>query len=112
MLRPLGIALVLTPIIPGVGFPHGRVAFEQPSVFAEVVLEANSPQGGLMKTTSNFFIQIPASAGKPLARLEIQQLPSIETVDLLPQGLRGGDRPLGQNVITGRLQFCRNSNFC
>ncbi|AHB89112.1 hypothetical protein NK55_09270 [Thermosynechococcus sp. NK55a] len=115
MLRPLGIALVLIPNILGVEFPHGQMVFDQPPVCVEVVLEAHThyPQVWLRNTTYNFVVRIPTTAGDPLARLEIQQPPGIETIYWLPQRLCAfmGDRALGQNIATGGLQFYRNSNF-
>ncbi|BCX11818.1 MAG: hypothetical protein KatS3mg067_0756 [Thermosynechococcus sp.] len=90
------------------------MAFDQPPVFVEVVLEANThyPQVLLTNTTYNVFVRIATTA--PLAHLDIQQPPGIETVYWLPQRLRAfmGDRALGQNIATGRLQFDRNSTFC
>ncbi|WJI25287.1 DUF2808 domain-containing protein [Thermosynechococcus sp. QKsg1] len=177
MRRPFAIALVgiaaLTPQSLGVEFPDGRVAFDQPPIFVEA--NTRYPQVWLTNTTYNFIVQIPTTAGEPLARLDIQQLPGIETIYFLPQRTRafigdrsrqpiplaevtfdghsalltvtfdppvppgwylrvevapvrnpqwdgtylfavtafprGGDRAMGQNIGTGRLQFYRNSNF-
>lgn len=142
MLRPLAIALVgiaaLTPQSLGVAFPNGRVAFDQPPIFVEA--NTRYPQVWLTNTTYNFTVQIPTTAGEPLARLDIRQLPSVEIIYFLPQHtrafigdrsrqpiplgevtfdppvppgayLRLEDRAMGQNIGTGRLQFYRNSDF-
>ncbi|WP_298612214.1 DUF2808 domain-containing protein [uncultured Thermosynechococcus sp.] len=176
-LEALAIALVgiagLRPQSLGVEFPDGRVAFDHPPAF--VAANTHSPPVGLTHTTYNFIVQIPTTAGEPLAPLDIQQLSSIETIYFLPQRTRafvgersrrpiplgevkfdgtsarlsvtfdppvsagsylrlevaplrnpywdgtylfavtafprGGDRALGQNLGTGRLQFYRNSHF-
>ncbi|HIK24594.1 MAG TPA: hypothetical protein IGP91_01715 [Thermosynechococcus sp. M46_R2017_013] len=75
-LQWLAIALVgivgLTPQSLGVEFADGRVAFDQPPAFVEA--NTHSPHLWLTHTTYNFIVQIPTTAGEPLARLDIQQL--------------------------------------
>lgn len=104
-LQRLAIALVgivgLTPQSLGVEFADGRVAFDQPPAFVEA--NTHSPHLWLTHTTYNFIVQIPTTAGEPLARLDIQQLPSMETIYFLPLRTRAfvGDRsrqpiPLGE----------------
>ncbi|XFA74411.1 DUF2808 domain-containing protein [Thermosynechococcaceae cyanobacterium Okahandja] len=99
----LGIAL-LAPAAIAVEFPDGRVAFDQPPIFAE----ANTPypQVWFPSPIYNFILRVPDAAGEPLERLEIQQLPSQETLYFQPQRTRAfvGTRPR-QRISLGEVVF-------
>lgn len=100
MRRPLAIAFVgiaaLTPQSLGVEFPDGRVVFDGSSALLTVTFDPPVPPGAYL-------------------RLEVAPVRNPQwdgtylfAVTAFP---RGGDRAMGQNIGTGRLQFYRNSDF-
>ncbi len=111
MIKSLGIGLSLVCIAPrvmAVEFPDGRVAFDHPPIFAEA--NTRYPQVWLPNPIYNFILRVPDTAGEPLARLEIQQLPSLETLYFQPQRTRAfvGTRPR-QRIPLGEVVFDPNN---
>ncbi|WP_448526863.1 DUF2808 domain-containing protein [Parathermosynechococcus lividus] len=82
----VGLALSAVPWVGAVEFPDGRVAFDQPPIFAEA--NTRYPQVLIPSPIYNFILRVPETAGESLARLEIQQLPALETLYFQPQRTR------------------------